>query len=169
MQENNATTWRDIADQLTPEQITELEVSERGYRDRAQLPKPWYSTEPRSDSDITALMLHLARRHAADNLADEMYGGVPDPAGAVEVYGWGADSETRVFDGSSWVVNLEDRGGVIEVRVQGEQQADGGVRREIAVHETDLTVEQARRLADAIRAACDEAEQMNAYDTVVTR
>jgi hypothetical protein len=37
--DNATTTWRDLADQLTPEQITRFEESERGYRARAQLPK----------------------------------------------------------------------------------------------------------------------------------
>ncbi len=30
--DDNATTWRDLADQLTPEQIAKLEESERRYR-----------------------------------------------------------------------------------------------------------------------------------------
>lgn len=80
--ENAAHTWRDLADQLTSDQITRLEESERGYRERAQVPKQSWSTEPRSTRDIDALLLRLARAHARDNLVTAMVGPVPLPAGA---------------------------------------------------------------------------------------
>jgi hypothetical protein len=68
--DDNATSWRELADQLTPEQIAELEELEGGYRHDARLPEPWWSTAPRSSTEIATAMLGCARGHAADNLND---------------------------------------------------------------------------------------------------
>jgi hypothetical protein len=57
--DDDATTWRDLADQLTPEQMARIEESERSYRDEAQKPKPWWSTAPRSDSEIAGRVTAL--------------------------------------------------------------------------------------------------------------
>jgi hypothetical protein len=75
----NATSWRELGDQLTPEQIVEIEESEDAYRHQARLPKPWWSTARRSTAEITALMLVRAREHTADNLHDVLFAGVALP------------------------------------------------------------------------------------------
>jgi hypothetical protein len=56
--DNTVETWRDLTDELTPEQIARLEQSERQYRHNALEPNPWWSTAPRSDCAIAEVLLH---------------------------------------------------------------------------------------------------------------
>jgi hypothetical protein len=57
------------------------------------------------------------------------------------------------------------------VYIDGTQFPDGHAERNVTVHQLDaddpLTVEQARRLAQALIEAADEAEEMNGYDQIV--
>jgi hypothetical protein len=69
--DNTATSWRDIADQLTPKQIAELERSEQGYANvrrsqnpggrasRDQIPSPWCDTRRLRPRSSTAPMDEL--------------------------------------------------------------------------------------------------------------
>lgn len=75
----NVTSWRDLADQLTPEQTVELGELEDAYRHRYA--RPWWSTVPRTNTEIAAVILARAREHAADNLEDALIGEVPIPPG----------------------------------------------------------------------------------------
>ena len=117
-------------------------------------------------------LLYLARLYAQNNLADAMYTDVPDPAGAVKLGTWEAEMGGRYFDGSSRVVNRDDRRTDITVEIIGIQYADGHVvEREIRVDvsgDEPLTLAQARQLAEALNAATDEAEKMSGYDPLVT-
>jgi hypothetical protein len=163
--ENTARAWRDIADQLTPEQIAELKDSEQGYRYRATLPKPGWSTEPRSDTDISRLLLSRAQRDAARNLDAAMIGNVPDPAGAVKVCEWddpGTPDAFRLFWGATREVELQD-GAAIEVVTRGTQSADGCVEeRGILIYggsDDVMTTESARQLAAALLEAAGDIER----------
>jgi hypothetical protein len=71
--DENASTWRDLADQLTPKQIAKLEDSERRYRGAALLPKPWWSTAPRSESEIACTLVKFARMYARESLNDVLF------------------------------------------------------------------------------------------------
>jgi hypothetical protein len=161
--ENTATTWRDLADQLTPEQIAELKDSERGYNYRAVMPKSWWGTEPRSHAEITALMLHRAQLYAAHNLDASVSGGVPLPAGGVFGYIWEGDDPIRVVWGPHrGIIDAE-----VTVWTTAIQQADGRIAPEYPeppqVHietywEDGLTSAQAREMAAVLLEAADELD-----------
>jgi hypothetical protein len=85
----NAESWRDLADQLTPEQVAELDAythsGTRLYQLRGTAitvsaainPGPrWVDTGPRWDD---AALLSQARHHARENLTAAMVGEVPPP------------------------------------------------------------------------------------------
>ncbi len=168
--ENAAQTWRDLAEQLTPEQLARFEELEHTFRHNALLPKRWWSTAPRSNSEITDVLLTAARADASNNLGAAMIGDVAEPAGADVVYGWhDADtaSAARYFEGAHRAIerrtdrNQDDD---IEVYVAGLQRPDGVVEREIVVHQLHadypITAGQARQLARALMAAADELDRM---------
>ncbi|WP_236977646.1 hypothetical protein [Mycobacterium kiyosense] len=111
--ENHAATWRDLADQLTAEQIGDLEKSEAA--------SAWDSL-----NDAAELLLHIARRCAQDNLADAMFAEVPLPDGADHAESW----EQRP-DGT-WLRCLgrpshEIPGNKAAVTAYGTQHSDGTV------------------------------------------
>ncbi len=72
--DDNATTWRDLADQLTPEQIAELE-----YCDREEIPPGVASAEGH---------LFRARKMAELNIARAMFADVAPPVDAIQVEAW---------------------------------------------------------------------------------
>ncbi len=112
--DDNATTWRDLTDQLTPEQIAKLEESERSYRsDAASLPM-WCTWAPRTESDIVTTLLRLARADVADNLNDVLFTEIALRAGAVSALPWDSDG-SRCFDGSSWCIERNASGADIQV------------------------------------------------------
>jgi hypothetical protein len=142
MTPENATSWRDIADQLTPKQIAELERNEQGYRDRAKQPKPWWSAEPRSDTEIDRLFLHLAQKAATDNLHDVLFADVALPDGAV-----------RAVSGDAWedvepqpyrVIFGADRAGVtghdVQVSTAAIQLADGSIDDGQVIEEPNISL-----------------------------
>ncbi len=84
--ENATRSWRELSDQLTPEQIAELEAhahahsGTRVHELRAAYPGLQYvDTGPRWDD---AALLTEARARACDNLTAAMIGDVPVPPGA---------------------------------------------------------------------------------------
>jgi hypothetical protein len=162
---DDATSWRDLADQLTPEQIARMEDLERIYR----APQPRYSTVPTSDHEIAALLLHLARRHAIDNVTGALYADLPSPPGAVDVGDWISPSDddddprpVRYFTGNQWATEPDD-GQTITVKVSGAQYGDGSMQRQVCIESIAdpvfLTAEQAHRAAAALVDAADEVDQ----------
>jgi hypothetical protein len=96
--DDNATGWRDLADQLTPEQIAELE-----YCEREQIPPGLADAEHQ---------LNCARAMARENIIQALCADIPAPPGAVgRVYDWeewsgeryrrmfSASASTRAVDG----------------------------------------------------------------------
>jgi hypothetical protein len=78
--DENAASWRDLADQLTPEQIARLEESERSYRsDAVSLPMSW-TWVPRTEGDIARTLLGFARADVADNLNEVLFADIALPA-----------------------------------------------------------------------------------------
>jgi hypothetical protein len=174
----NATTWRELCDQLTLEQVAKLEDSEQYHRvTAASLPAGYpYEWPPRSESEIADLLLVRARIYAGDNLGAKLIGDVAPPAGVEELFEWsearfGVDNACRYFLGSKRVI---ERGGRIDedirVQIDGTQQgADGDVTRHIMVIEGDherleLSSDHARQLGRALIAAADEVEKLAGYD-----
>jgi hypothetical protein len=136
--DKTANTWRDVADQLTAEQIAQLE---------------------RIESDEPQTLLEMAREWAANNItAGVPLDDVAPPAGAVRTFHWQLDSDWfRDFEGT------KRRGGQAHVQICGRQQADGSTRRWIAVHTRHLDAldaAAARELAAALTEAADEIQRL---------
>jgi hypothetical protein len=88
----DATTWRDLADQLTPEQIRRFDHQEAMAMrslERKPAPRGWV---PQSAEEIAHGFLSEARWEAQQNLSDAMIG-IPAPAGAEEVVHWEDDGD----------------------------------------------------------------------------
>jgi hypothetical protein len=147
MTDDNPATWRDIADQLTPDQIAELIA----LRDE---------TTPEN-------LLRLARNKAAENMAATVLGLRP-PADAVTVDPWendGTGNWSRHFTGPTRNV------GPATVVVHGDQLSDGTVARSLYVRSSDggdgieLTPAQARELMSVLGASADHVNAANSADS----
>jgi hypothetical protein len=131
-------TWTDIADQLTPDQITLLRKCDRGTNLRP-----------------------LARSFAAHNLLQALHADVPPPSDASGVCEWREvnGAAYRFFCGTQ-------RGTAVRVEIHGEQHADASVsNRAIFVttgNGVDLTPAEARKMADDLRAAAEEVDALAA-------
>jgi hypothetical protein len=136
--DDTAQTWRDLADQLTAAQITQLE--------RLELDEPH-------------ALLEMARQWAGKNTTAAMpFHDVAPPAGAVRTFGWQRDGNWfRDFEGTM------RRAGQARVHIFGRQHADGSARRWISVHTRHLDAldaAAARGLAAALTEAADEIERL---------
>lgn len=147
-----AQTWRDFVDHLTSEQVIRLAGFERNNPDTAE---------------TRAAVLDVAQEWSAANLAsDAVFGGVPVPAGAIEVGSPSRDEDglwQRPFRGTTRTVAGFD------VYVEGTQTPSGAAHRWIAVDAESataaggtLTVELARALAAALIEAADEVSTLQA-------
>jgi hypothetical protein len=142
------TTWHDIADQLTDQQIATLDDMERNW------------SAATADKTTDAL-LFIARDYAESNLTDEvMFGHIAPPADATRLFHWGTtggdDVWSREFDGTDHNV------AAVTCYVTGRQFDDGRCERWIALSASDLeklTPAQARELATALREAADEVDR----------
>lgn len=133
-----ANTWRDIADQLTPEQIGKLEKDEANF-------------EP-------GQLLWRARTSASNNMADAvMFGHIATPPGAARCYHWDTEEGHRDFEGVTAEI------GRAYLTVEGRQYADGRCERTIMLIRDDrhggLSSAQARELAAALLNAADELDR----------
>jgi hypothetical protein len=157
--ENTTRSWRDMADQLTPEQAEWLEERER---DPDSLVRATGNPDHRVDDDS---LLFSARRYAGNNLAAAMIGDVPAPAGAVKLCEWG-DPDTqdafRLFWGATRSVKLDDDT-EIDVIIRGTQSADGTVEEHGILIEGGsddvMTTGDVRRLAAALLEAADDIDR----------
>lgn len=153
--DDNATSWRDLADQLTAEQIAELE-----YCERAQIPP---------EVDQPQGHLNYARAMAQRNLAQAVCAGIPVPAEAVgEPCGW---EEWGVRWGRMYTAAPErtgrrktggDRRPLWTVSVQGVQFDDCSVERSVtaSVDDGPLTAADARQFAAALIEAAADLEAL---------
>jgi hypothetical protein len=158
--DDNATTWRDLTDQLTNDQIGHLENFEA-----KALAEP---------AEVAEGLLEWAREHAQKNLADDaQFGHLPHPAGARRADHWEDDGEgnwSRMFAGSQRFIESPcistpvtgDRTN-IGLDIEGQQHADGTVVRYVYLSGGgELTAISARQLAAALIEAADEVERLNA-------
>lgn len=140
---DSITSWRDIADQLTPEQVDQLNGG--------------------ADLMTAADLLDIARDFAARNLRQMAHADIPAPAGAVQVRNWCPnDDGTAVRDvyGNRWRV-----GNVIAV-IAGEQSSDGAVVWRVELQAADGTLgdvnaDQCRELAAVLAVAAAEVDRLD--------
>jgi hypothetical protein len=89
--DDNATTWRDLADQLTPEQIARFDHAEQLCMTGAHLAFP-QSDRSKTIADMLDGVLKEARWEAQQNLTDaHTFGHVPRPAGVESADHWEDD------------------------------------------------------------------------------
>jgi hypothetical protein len=143
--DDNATTWRDLTDQLTPKQQATLERYERDFANR--------------NIPATAELLAIARDSAQHTLSDQMFADLPMPDGVRLADHWQPDGDEwmRAFDGTSRTVKDT------HVEIVGEQRASGAIARCIHVFSDgtdDLHNDDARRLAAALVEAADELDRL---------
>jgi hypothetical protein len=140
-----AVNWRDLCDQLTPKQLTQIEQ--------------W-------DKDPSDEMREFAEDFARENALQAQHGDTPEPAGAARVHMWrddDGDGSTRYFTASSWVIDRDDHQDGLEVDISGLHTPDGRVRRWVAIgSEYELTPRQARQLSQVLAAAADEMDARSA-------
>jgi len=143
--DDTATTWRDLTNELTLEQVRALERIERDALGRGA-----------PGEQVAASLLDHARYHAQLNLRDTtMFGHLPTPACARFLDHFedeGTGSFSRRFDGTVW--DIDD----IRVEVIGVQHDDGTVERAVCINGEELTGGQARELAAALIEAADEID-----------
>lgn len=148
--DDTATTWRDLADQLTPEQVASYERTEQYFRGHG-IP----------GGTATATLLDYARCDVGGNLADAAYGDVPAPPGSVSVDKWMDHSDFGLARGVVW---REFSEGGLSVDIDGWQKCDGTAVPEISLYLDEgqkLTSSQARSLAVLLVRAADELDRLN--------
>ncbi|MDO0975982.1 hypothetical protein [Mycolicibacterium frederiksbergense] len=150
-------TWRDLSDQLTPEQVARFERSEAMALASIAAGRNPYETA----DDIVGGLLTEARWEAEQNLTDRMIN-VPLPPGAEEAEHWSEDDGewTRTVHGGARSVDGFDAA----VYRTGTQASDGAVTWLMYVHvddHDDMTAEQVRQLAAKLVEAADELEQLS--------
>ena len=139
--DNTATTWRDLADQLTPEQVKHL--TEATFMPPDEL-------------------LEIARDHAGQNLLQLSLADVPLPAGATGAKIWWQDSTgtSRTIHGGQWTA------GNAVVAISGDQDATGAATWQIEIYPADdtvrgLTAADARELVQVLAVAADKLDQLD--------
>jgi hypothetical protein len=163
--ENDATTWRELTDKLTPQQSSQLDGYERDPHALVRL-----MGNPALSWTADAL-LRTARGYAGNNLGAAMIGETAPPAAPSFLDEWvdaDTDAPYRCFRACGRVVPADDSGNRprkgIEVYVSGLQRPDGTVERDIVVHQlhadNPITLQQARLLGEALIAAVDDAAQI---------
>jgi hypothetical protein len=84
--ENATLSWRDLADQLTPEQIEELASEKKQLW--AVIENGSYAYRSDTDDQHQRCLTDRARRFARDNLLNALIGPVPPPDGTDAVLEW---------------------------------------------------------------------------------
>ena len=145
--DDNATDWRDLADQLTDEQVAYLERCER-----LQIPPGRANPQYR---------LTAARSMARSNIIQSLHADIELPADAVgEVNEWQRwhGTYSRLYTIWSHVENS------LRVEVFGTQHADGQVERHIVTEWPDagMSAAEARRGAAALLNAADVLDGLDA-------
>lgn len=148
--DDNATTWRELADQLTENQRSSIARLEQELDGRASAPE---------------YLLSLARDCIEGNLTDMAYSDIPAPAGTTWVGDWEKNLKQEGWSRSLvwW------RFGASDLHIDGSQQCDGSYNREIALYAakddcTRLDSAGARRLAASLVAAAAELDRLNVAD-----
>ena len=122
----NATTWRDLADQLDPRERDAIEDHEQALAACGRL------TPEAADG-----LLDNARYAIACRLADTTYADVPTPAGVT----WAGQWEMNL-DSGGWSRSLVWRKFSDDLCIDGTQHCDGSIQCAISLYATDRDVTQ---------------------------
>jgi hypothetical protein len=150
-QDDTATTWRDLADQLTPQQI--------------QMLTDWEGENiPLGIPDARQGHLNAARTMIERNLRQALCADVPLPADALDELGvtlwedWDGLRSARMYA----VAKLPVAGTNVTIHVVGWQFDDGSSERTVSLllDEESMTTAQTRALAAALIAAADEMDRL---------
>lgn len=152
--DDNATTWRDLVDQLTPKQVDGLEQTERRFADSGIVEHP----------EAQASLLGFAREYAQTNLADAAFADVPLPPGArTDDESWCKDLQNGGYGRSLEWATFGERSD-INVGIDGWQRTDGSFTRYIGLWGIDegraLTAAQARQIAALLLQAADAMDAL---------
>jgi hypothetical protein len=155
--DDNATTWRELTDQLTPEQIARFEQQESSALAAIAAGRNPHE----SPESVARCILNDARLEAQGNLDDAMIN-VAVPEGAETVEHWEDDGA------GTWVRFVHGRvrsipGCAASVYLDGVQTRDGAVVWKLFVHvedRDDLTVDQVRTLSAALSAAAYDLDRI---------
>jgi hypothetical protein len=150
--DDNATTWRDLVDQLTPKQVDGFESMERRFAADGIGDQP----------QAKAALLEYAREYVEGNLVDRLYADVPLPAGAsTDSEGWAKDLKRGGYRRSLVWRSFGERA---NVEISGWQHTDGSFSRHICLWGVDeggsLTSAHARHIAALLVEAADEMERL---------
>lgn len=154
---DNATSWRDLSDQLTPEQARRFAHHEAEALESIRRGRNVYE----SPAQVAQGLLGEARWEAQQNLTDALFD-APAPAFAEAVEHWEDDGRgnwSRRVDGPHRTIDGADA----SVYVQGIQTPDGAVDWSLWVTVSDrenMTAEQARTLAATLVEAADELDRL---------
>lgn len=151
---DNASTWRDLQDALTPAQIAYLE----DWEAHPEIPPRADGSSP-SPEDHARALLFSARDYLSQNSAAAVYADVAPPPDDGVHYPWQPDGDggwVRYFTGTDRKV------GSTTVMINGMQHCSGSITRSICIDgETEeLDSSAARRVAAAMIEAADELERL---------
>jgi hypothetical protein len=153
------TTWRDLTDELTPQQIAELVE----YCEREQVPPGLASPQHQ---------LNGARAISRENIIQALCAGISAPADSIDEPSpwieWDHGDYCRMFTSTA---ARTVAGANITVMVLGNQFYDGRIERWIRIDESafsdadsGMTAEQARAPSAALAEAADELERLLVTD-----
>jgi hypothetical protein len=149
--DDNATTWRELADALTPQQVAYIEDWERK-------PIPGFDNDHRAHQRG---LLSAAQEFAGSNAAGAYYADIAQPPDASKIDVWMDEGDgcwSRRFDGTKRVVDN------VTVHIDGVQTGDGRIKRTILVASNTfgddgyMPAATARQLASALIAAAAELD-----------
>lgn len=167
MNTDNVTTWHELRDQLTPEQIAELEKWEANPNLPVAAGAPAWAVQSQQES-----MLFAAKEYAKLNAGTEQAATVPVPAGATAEKGWTSVALDGVLVRSlEW--SRHDTANGISVSVDGFQRATGEYERGISFYGVSegepINAAHAREFAAALLAAADELDKLDGPHSVDSR
>ncbi|CAM3108272.1 hypothetical protein BST27_18605 [Mycobacterium intermedium] len=147
---DNATTWRDLADALTPQQVAYIEEWER----HPELP-PRVDGSVKTPEEHQRTLLHVAREFLGSNTAAVMLADVAPPDGG-DHRPWqdeGDGTWSRFFVGTVRTM------GDVRVIIDGTQYSDGRIERFVTTDSAEgMGSAEARQLAALIIEAADEID-----------
>ena len=151
---DNASTWRDLRDALTAEQIAHLE----DWENHPEIP-PRIDSSAQSAEQHARALLFSAREYVSQNAAAAVYADVAPPPDEGKHYPWEHNGDgrwMRLFTGTDRKV------GSTIVMINGMQHSDGAITRSICIDgETEeLDPSAARQVAAAMIEAADELERL---------
>jgi hypothetical protein len=142
------TTWRDLASELTADQIASLEHAD--------------AMMPAGRVEAQESLLGFARDYIELNRAADACAGIPVPPGAV-ADSWAVKTSGGVCRTLEWHDNYSSVPGV-DVVIDGTQESNGDYARSVTVYSDDsvrLSAPEARELAAALVAAAEEFDRLN--------